>query len=80
MRSVTVCGFDVIPEDAPIQLNLDVSAEKLRKTESLNKSLDAIRKRYGYTTIKHAVILTDKTFSEFDTALQNEIHPVGIHA
>ncbi len=80
VRSVTVCGFDVIPEDAPIQLNLDVSAEKLRKTESLNKSLDAIRKRYGYTTIKHAVILTDKTFSEFDTALQNEIHPVGIHA
>lgn len=80
VRSVTVCGFDLIPEDAPIQLNLDVSAEKLRKTESLNKSLDAIRKRYGYTTIKHAVILTDKTFSEFDTALQNEIHPVGIHA
>ncbi len=80
VRSITICGFDVIPENAPIQLRLDTSADKLDKTERLNKSLDAIRQRYGFTSIKHAVILEDKTFSEFDTALQNEIHPMGLLA
>lgn len=80
VRSVTICGFDVVSETAPIQLRLDVSARKLERTERLNRSLDAIRERFGYTSIKHAVILEDKTFSEFDTALQNEIHPVGLLA
>lgn len=80
VRSVTICGFDVVPENAPIQLDVYTSAEKLEKSEQLNKSLDKIRMRYGYTSVKHGVILTDKTFSQFDTTLQNEIHPVGVRA
>ncbi len=80
VRSVTICGFDVVPENAPIQLDVYTSAERLEKSEQLNKSLDKIRMRYGYTSVKHGVILTDKTFSQFDTTLQNEIHPVGVRA
>ncbi len=80
VRSVTICGFDVVPENVPIQLDVYTSAEKLKKSEQLNKSLDKIRMRYGYTSVKHGVILIDKTFSQFDTSMQNEIHPVGIRA
>lgn len=77
IRSVGITGYDVIPDSSPIQLDLFTSALQQEKLERLNKSVDAIRSRYGYTSIQRAVVLTDKTFAAFDTKMQNEIHPVG---
>lgn len=80
IRSFAVSAYDVVPSDAPVQLDIFTPAEKIEKQERLNKSVDEIRRRYGYTSIRRGIVMTDKTFAAFDNRLQNETHPVGFNA
>lgn len=80
IRSLGVAGFDVLPENTACQFDMFQSIEKQQRLDRLNKSVDELRARYGYTCIRRATVMADRTFSVFDTAMQNEIHPVGYSA
>ena len=80
IRSLGVSVFDLLPENAVCQFDMFQSIEKQQRLDCLNKSVDELRARYGYTCIRRATVMADKTFSVFDTAMQNEIHPVGYSA
>lgn len=77
IRSIGVSAYNLIPADSPIQLDIFTPAEKLEKLDRLNRSIDMIRKRYGYAGIRRASVMTDESFAGFDVRLQNEIHPTG---
>lgn len=55
LRGIGVATFNLSGDDEGVQLNLfDVTDEK---TESLNKSIDKIRSKYGFNAIKSAALI-----------------------
>ena len=77
IRAISVGTYDLIDEKTAIQLDFFTSPQKLKKRENINKAIDEIREKYGYTAINRAIVAGDKEFFRFDARLQNEIHPVG---
>lgn len=75
IRSITVGAFDLCSAAEAFQLDLFTSVRTLQKRESINKAVDRIREKYGYTSINRAVVAADSEFKLFDARLQNEIHP-----
>lgn len=77
IRSISIGAFHLYDNDRPVQMNIFNTPQKIKKKEDLNKAIDKIRARYGYSSINRAVIMGDVGFKAFDSRLQNEIHPVG---
>ena len=55
-----VRGASLVPADAPVQLGFFSNAEKREKLERLDKAVDVVRERYGYTSVQRARIYTDR--------------------
>lgn len=77
IRSISVGAFDLFPADAAFQLDMFTSVRQLKKREDLNRAVDKLRERYGYAVINRAVVSADRGFRQFDSRLQNEIHPTS---
>lgn len=77
IRSITVGAFELSPADGAFQLDMFTSVRQLKKRESLNRAVDKLRERYGYSVINRAVVSADIGFRQFDARLQNEIHPTS---
>ncbi len=78
VRSVTVGTFELCDENAALQTDLFMPAQRLSKREKINAAVDKIRERYGYTAINSGRVAADREFFNFDARLQNEVHPVGL--
>ena len=50
---VGVGGAGLVPADTPVQLSFfsNANAEKREKLERLDKAVDVVRERYGYTSV-----------------------------
>ncbi len=57
IRAVTVRAINLIPIDTPEQVGLFFDTDKLIKTETLDKTIESIRMRYGKASICNAVLL-----------------------
>lgn len=77
IRSITVGTYELCDERFAYQLDFYTSPKRIEKRESINRAVDKIRERYGYSAINRAVVAADKEFFRFDARLQNEVHPVG---
>ncbi|MGN1227807.1 MAG: DNA polymerase IV [Christensenellales bacterium] len=64
-------------EGESIQLDFIGDAEKRLKKEKLEKTVDTIRKRFGFNSIKKAIMCIDESLTEIDNPKQtNVIHPL----
>lgn len=77
IRSISVCASDLIPYNEEFQLDFDGSFIREQKKESINRAVDRIRTRYGYDTIRRAVVMQDKKLGMFKPKECGEAHPVG---
>lgn len=76
VRSLSVCAGKLCTGVQPIQLDMFTDIKAIEKHESLNKAIDKIRARYGYSSINRAIIFSGG-FNGFDSRIQNELLPAG---
>jgi DNA polymerase-4 len=57
IRSVTVRAIGLIPSDMPYQLDLFTDVARVEKRERLDRTVEALRERYGDRIIRQAVLL-----------------------
>lgn len=80
LRSVGVsCGM-LVPDTAPIQLDMLGSQERRDRLEKLDDALDGIRRRFGHTVIQRGVVLTDRSVAQISPKDDHTIHPVPFYA
>lgn len=59
VRAVCVSTFDLVPRDAPVQLNLFTDDEKRCRRQKLDDCIDDIRSRFGKRSIIAASLMGD---------------------
>lgn len=79
-RSVGLSCSMLTPDTDPVQLDLlgDETA-RLRK-ETLERSVDELRRRYGHQIVQRGVVLANKRFAEINPKEDHTIHPVPFFA
>lgn len=77
LRSIGVNCSALIPEDSPEQLDMFGDNERRAKAETLEHTIDHIRRRFGYQSIQRGVVLRDKQFASVNPRDENEIHPIA---
>lgn len=56
IRSLTISAIDLVPESAPVQLNLWTDFSKHARKIALEKAVEDIRRRYGLRSINFAAL------------------------
>lgn len=77
LRGVGVRGTGLVPENCAIQLGFFSNQEKREKLERLDKAVDIVRERYGYTCVQRARIYTDRGLGQINPKDDHTVHPVG---
>ena len=77
LRGVGVRGASLVPQDCPIQLGFFSGEEKRERMERIDKAVDTLRQRYGYTAVQRAVLYTDRGLGTIKPKDDHTVHPVG---
>jgi DNA polymerase-4 len=78
LRKVGVTGSGLLSIKTPRQLTVWENAEQVNKKEDFERTVNALRARYGNNIVQRAVMLTDRQLSGMDAKRDNKIHPVGV--
>lgn len=78
IRAISICASEIVDTYSNYQTSIFESSDKNQKHENLNKTIDNLRDKYGYTCVRRAIVMSDSGFANFSTRIQNEIHPVGV--
>ena len=74
IRSLGIRVSGLVLEDIPVQLDLFGNQEKKEKLEKLDRTVDEIRRRFGYFSIQRAAMYQDKVLSHLDAGTYT-VHP-----
>lgn len=77
IRSLGVRGTDLVSADGRIQMSLLCDEQALMRQRDLERTLDVIRRRYGYFSVQRGLMLADQALSGFNPREEHVIHPVG---
>mgnify|MGYP001122640147 CR=1 FL=1 len=77
IRSVGVRGAGLVPADQPVQLSLFVDDTRRDKWEKIDRAVDDIRLRYGYSSICRATMQADPLLGKINPKDDHIVHPVG---
>jgi DNA polymerase-4 len=77
IRSFGVRGTDLISASTPLQIDLWGDAENRAKRERLERTIDALRDRFGHHVILRAALIGDRSLGEINPKGDHVIHPVG---
>lgn len=77
IRAISICASELINIYRDYQTSIFENSDKSKKQDSLNKAVDRLREKYGYTCIRRAIVISDNGFANFSTNIQNEVHSVG---
>lgn len=75
IRSVGVRGMDLVTADGNIQLDLFDGDNILGET--LERTIDSLRKRFGHYSIQRCAMLLDRHLTGFNPKDDHTIHPVS---
>ena len=78
-RSVGITCSQLTSDDAPIQLDFTGDEEKRMHKETLERSIDDLRRRYGHQIIQRGVVLCDKGYAKINPVEEHTIHPVPFY-
>ena len=76
VRSLSVRAAGLAPADEAPQLSLFPEDVRRQKREDLERAVDSIRARYGYTGIRRGIQLLDPAL-DLDAKGSHIIHPIG---
>ena len=77
IRSLGVCVGELCPKDTAIQLTLLCDESRRERRMSLDRSLDALKRRFGSFCVRPAALMKDQRLSGFSPKEEHVIHPVG---
>ena len=80
LRSIGVRAADLVSAHENVQLTMYGDELQRERQESLERTIDDIRRRFGHYSIGRAVMGTDKTLRQFNAKGDHIIHPVGYFA
>lgn len=80
LRSIGVRACDLVSAHENVQLTMYGDELQRERQESLERTIDDIRRRFGHYSIGRAIMGTDKTLRQFDAKGDHIIHPVGYFA
>ena len=75
IRNIGVKVSDLSSADAPHQVNLFLDEEKRKRAESLEYTLDSVRRRFGHNAIRRATLHLDPTLTNLNPKQEHTIHP-----
>ena len=78
IRAISICVSELNDIYSDYQTSIFENSNANKKHENLNKTIDRLRDKYGYTCVRRAIVISDSGFANFSTKIQNEVHPVGI--
>ena len=76
IRSIGVRGTDLVTADKHIQIDL-FNPINNEKAESLEATIDSLRKRYGHYSIQRCAMMLDPQLTGFNPKDDHTIHPVS---
>ncbi len=75
-RSVGISCSHLTMDDAPIQLDFMGDEERRMAIESMERSIDDLRRRFGHQVVQRGVVLTDRGYADINPVEDHTIHPV----
>ncbi len=79
-RSVGLSCSMLTPDTAPIQLDFTGDEARRVHLETLERSIDDLRRRYGHQIVQRGVVLADAGFSRINPVEDHTIHPTPFFA
>ena len=76
-RSLGVRGMGLVPNNVPVQLDLEYDAERQAKKLRLERSIDGLRERFGYASVQRLTAHMDRAGAMLDAKGDNTVHPVS---
>lgn len=80
IRSIGVRGAGLVEATDELQLSCFADDARRDKWERIDKTMDWLRQRYGYTAIQRAIVQTDPLLAGINPKDDHTIHPVGYFA
>lgn len=75
IRSIGVSGADLVTATGHVQL--DLFEKDKTEIEKLEKTVDALRQRFGHYSVQRCSMLQDRTLTGFNPKEDHVIHPVS---
>ena len=80
IRSIGLSVSDFDGETAPTQLEFFTNVRRLEKEESVERTVDGLKQRFGSNAIGRAALLLDPPLTGFNPFDDHTIHPIGYRA
>ena len=77
VRSIGVRGADLVDVDIGVQTSLLDNDVKREKWERIDATVDRLRERYGYMSVRRAVTYTDPQLGRINPKDDHTVHPMG---
>ena len=77
LRSIGIRGTNLVPINQTRQLSMFVDEQKRDKSETVEFTIDDIRRRYGHFSIDRALLLQDEKLGKLNPKSDHIIHPIG---
>ena len=77
IRSLGVRACDLVPDTSTEQTSLFTDETKRAKVQILERTIDQLRARFGYTAIQRGILLADPAIGMANPKEEHTIHPVG---
>ncbi len=77
IRSIGIRGSGLIEAHVFEQTSLFQDAQRRDRWERIDRSVDALRQRYGYLSVQRAILKTDPLLGSINPKDDHTVHPVG---
>ena len=77
VRSLGIRGAGLVEAGAGVQLSLYADDIKRDKWERIDMAVDGLRQRYGYMSVRRALMLADPLLGAINPKDGHTVHPVG---
>lgn len=77
VRSIGVRGAGLVEAGSSLQLSLYADAVRRDKWERIDAAVDDLQGRYGYMSVRRALLLTDPVLGNINPKDNHTVHPAG---
>lgn len=77
IRSIGLRGAGLVEAQGAVQLSLYADDQRRDKWERIDRAVDHLRQRYGYMSIRRAILDTDPLLGHINVRDGHTVHPVG---
>lgn len=80
VRAIGVRASNLLPAEVPVQLDIFGVEEERLRARQLDRTIDALRSRFGNHAVRHLSELADERLAGMDPERDNTTHPVSYFA